>query len=125
MNEMIDQMAFLLGLIVVVGVPLSIIVAVLHEIYLRLTKKPTNSFDMQRQEYNLEILRLVKKYVKDHPEQRLGQILLNVNILMDVGVKDSSRPNWETPDYYIDRRIVHEESCIILDRVKKTLRIID
>ena len=117
MNEMIDQMTFLLGCIVLI-LPIGLLAAFVAD---KTSKQPKNAYDAKRQEDNLEILRLVKKYVKDHPEQRLGQALRNVGILMDVGVRNSSRPNWETPDYYIDRMIVHEEPDFILERVRKTL----
>ena len=118
MNEMIDQMAFLFGCIVLIVVPVGLLAAFIAD---KTSKNPRNEFDAQRQEDNLEIISLVKKYVKRHPEQRLGQVLRNVGILLDVGVRDSSKNQWETPVYYIDRDIVHEEPCVILDRMQKVL----
>ncbi len=83
--------------------------------------KPNPQFDKERQLANLEILKLLLAYAAENPSQRFGQILRNTGILQDVGVKDSSREDWETPDYYIDRVLVHEEPQLILERMKKEL----
>lgn len=83
--------------------------------------KSDSQFDKGRQVANLEIIKLLLAYAAENPSQRFGQILRNTGILQDIGVKDSSRQEWETPDYYIDRVLVHEEPQIILARMKKEL----
>ena len=72
-----------------------------------------------RQIANLEILDLLRERVLNHPDERFGQALRNAGIINDVGVKDSSKPDWETPDYYIDRIILHEEPSVILARMRR------
>lgn len=84
-------------------------------------RKPANPFDAARQQANLEIIKMIQKYAEEHPTQRFGQILRNIGILQDIGVRDSSKPEWETPDYYIDRILLHEEPQRILARMKKEL----
>lgn len=83
--------------------------------------RPNSQFDKERQIANIEIMKLLLDYTVKNPSQRFGQILRNTGILQDVGVKDSSREEWETPDYYIDRVLIHEEPQIILARMKKEL----
>lgn len=36
---------------------------------------------MTRKEYNKQILDLISKYIDQHPNQRFGQILVNLNII--------------------------------------------
>lgn len=73
-----------------------------------------------RQEANLEILELIRNRIMACPDERFGQILRNIGVTIDVGVKDSAQEDWETPDYYWMRG-VHEESTKTLERVKKSL----
>jgi len=80
----------------------------------KVTKKPN-----PRQVANLEILALLEKRILDQPDERFGQVLRNLGIINDIGVRDSSRHDWETPDYYIDRIIIMEEPSIVLARMKR------
>lgn len=73
-----------------------------------------------RQKANLEILAHLLEYVEENPDQRFGQILRNIGVVVDVGVRDSSKPERETPDYYWVRGI-HEESQKVLERIGKAL----
>jgi len=85
------------------------------------SQTPLNEFEKNRLVVNLEILQILLDYTARHPSQRFGQILRNTGILQDVGVRDSSKEEWETPDFYIDRALIHEEPHIILERMQKEL----
>jgi hypothetical protein len=63
---------------------------------------------------------MISQYVEDNPDQRFGQVLRNLGVVVDVGVKDSADEEWETPDYYWFRGI-HEEPINTLIRMKKAL----
>lgn len=80
-----------------------------------------NDFDRERQFTNLTILKILADYAAKNPSQRFGQILRNTGVLVDVGVKDSSQEEWETPDFYFDRDLVHEEPQATLSRIEKVL----
>jgi len=118
MNEMIDQFFFLLGCVILVGIPL---VSIATFFAYQGEKLPDNELDAKRLNDNLEIVQLLTEYIENHPSQRFGQVLRNTGIIQDVGVKDSSKPEWETPTYYIDRILIHEEPGIILERMEKEL----
>jgi len=84
-------------------------------------KISSTQFDIERELANYQILAILVRYAEKNPSQRFGQILRNTGLLQDVGVRDSSKADWETPDYYIDRLIIHEEPQVILERMKKEL----
>ena len=109
----------MLGFAISVILPLGLLASIVDW---KTTKyEKLNAFDAQRMEDNLTILNVLKKYTEDNPTQRFGQILRNCGIICDVGVRDSSKPEWETPEYYVDRQIIFEEPSIILERIEKTL----
>ena len=49
---------------------------------------------MTRQEANLEILRRIQEYAEKHPDQRLGQILRNLNIITEYRNKEGTPEHW-------------------------------
>ena len=109
----------IIGFALSVIIPLGVLAALMDW---KTTKyENLSEFDAQRMEDNLEIIRVLKKYAEDNPSQRIGQILRNCGIIMDIGVKDSSKPEWETPDYYIDRNLLFEEPGVVLRRIEKVL----
>lgn len=77
--------------------------------------------DNSRLAINLEILKRLKKYAKENPDQRFGQILRNLGAVKEIGVRDSSQEEYETPDYYWERG-VFEESIATLVRMEKIKR---
>lgn len=81
-------------------------------------KQPKNEFDAARLEDGLEVLSILKQFLKDHPEQRLGQAMLNIGIIYDA-------PESKESKYYISRQIIHEEPSTTLDRVQKTMKRFD
>jgi hypothetical protein len=120
MGEMFEQAMQLLGFLLFAIVPAALIFSVVEWKSNKSKSKPLN-YDELRQQTNLMILDLLRLYAEKHPSMRFGQILRNTGILQDVGVRDSSKPEWETPDYYIDRIIIHEEPWTILKRMAKEL----
>lgn len=74
-----------------------------------------------RQEANLKILAQLLEYVEKHPDQRFGQVLRSTGVAVDIGVRDSSQEEWETPDYYWARG-VFEESIATLARMELNKR---
>lgn len=113
---MMEEIAYAVATIIVVG-----LFAAYQE------RKTTRELDKylestnDREMYNDEILSHLMDYLDENPDIRFGQALRNLGIITDVGVRDSAAANWETPDYHIDRQIVHEEPSVTLRRVKKAL----
>lgn len=80
-----------------------------------------NQFDRNRLLNNLAILQLLTDYAMKNPSQRIGQILINTDVLQDRNIRDPKRMGWEPPFYYIDRIILNEEPGAILRRMEKAL----
>ena len=103
-------------IVVLIGVPIFAIIA--NYIESRETHKiPKNP----RQEANFHILAILLNYVEKNPDQRFGQVLRNTGVVVDVGVKDSSQHDWDSPDFYWVRGI-HEEPMATLARMEATKR---
>lgn len=73
-----------------------------------------------RRKINIQILKLLSKHIEKNPDQRFGQILRNTGVVVDIGIRDSSQKEWETPDYYWMRG-VHEESSLTLIRMNGSI----
>lgn len=119
MNEMIDTFLLLLGYASFFFIIVGSVVTLVD--WKNNKYKKINTFDARRMKDNLEILEKLKKYIKDHPSQRFGQVLHNCGVINDVGVRDSSKPEWETPDYYISRQVIFDEPSLILKQMEKAL----
>ena len=123
----IDNLMSVLGVALIAFLLIGTLCGIVDSILKRFQKskqeptKKLRSFDQERQIANLEILTLLVVYVRTHPSQRFGQVLRNTGILQDVQVKDSKQAEWETPDYYINRILIHEEPQVILERMRKEL----
>jgi len=83
--------------------------------------KNLTEFDLKRIEDNEEILKLIKKYMKDNPQQRFGQVLKNLGVLERELVQKRGMEDWESGELYISNNLVHDEPEIILERIKKAL----
>ena len=118
MSEMVDNFFTLLGFALIVIVPLAALASVFEY---QSEKLPKNEFDAKRLEDNLEILEILKKYVEDHPEQRFGQMLKNLEVFERKIVQERGMEEWESGSVWIDHKVVHDEPSIILERMKKSL----
>lgn len=67
---------------------------------------------MTRKEANMEIVRLIVNYINMYPDQRFGQILMNLDIIKNQGP-------YETME---SAKKFYEEPTDTLERVKNTLR---
>jgi hypothetical protein len=97
------------GITMLLGLPLLIIF-----------DKARNKSVNPRQIANRAILKLLQEQVESQPDSRFGQILRNTGVVVDVGIRDSSKPDWETPDYYWERGI-HEEPWHTLARMYRDI----
>ena len=70
---------------------------------------------------NLEILDLLEDYARKNPDQRIGQVLRNSGVMNSVLVPKRGTPEWESGEMYMDGIVMHEESAIILKRMKQEL----
>jgi len=117
---MMDMLFILLGVGLIVG--LSVFAAYIDfSSQKQSIRYGTNSFDRERHCTNLTILKILADYAAQNPSQRFGQILRNTGVLLDIGVKDSSQEDYETPDYYISRDVIFEEPQVTLSRIEKVL----
>jgi hypothetical protein len=121
MNEMISNFLLFLDLVMLCVIPIIGLTAIAVLFAHKSETGPKNERDARRQEDNLEIIRLLTEYVEANPSQRFGQVLRNTGVIKDIGVKGAHKPEWQTPDYYIDRNLLFEEPNVILERMEKVL----
>ena len=65
---------------------------------------------MTRKEANMEIVRLLVNYINDNPDQRFGQILRNVGVVVDYWNEQEMKKDWmnhfnEEPQAMLDRML--------------------
>lgn len=118
MSEMIDHFFLLLGIAIIILIPLGSLAALFA---FKGEKLPKNEFDAKRLEDNLEILELLQTYIEDHPEQRFGQVLKNLEVFERQLVRERGMEEWESGNIWISHSVVHEEPSVILERMKKIL----
>lgn len=114
MNEIMNEFFFLLGLSLLVVVPIGVLAAVVAD---KTSKQPKNELDAERLEDSLEALNLISDYLKENPSIRLGQALLNLNVLQDDVTYTPNCP----PRYKLKRNIIHEEPAVTLARIEAAL----
>lgn len=67
---------------------------------------------MSRLTDNLTILKRLKTYVQRNPDQRFGQILRNIGIIVDYIPEGEHAPHWSNH--------FNEEPSTMLERMKQT-----
>lgn len=83
----------------------------------RRNRIPKNQFDAKRLADSVKALELIKQYLQDNPSIRLGQALLNLDVLQDDVTYTPNCP----PRYKLKRQIIHEEPSVTLSRIEKAL----
>lgn len=70
----------------------------------------------EREEYNNKILGMLSKFLRDNPDQRFGQALVNLELIIVRPVKDGISE--VVNPYYIESRETYSHVKSVIERLK-------